>query len=72
MINDWTYENEDFDPDETYIELQLGPEDVHLLYKSVCFHLDKWTGGHPSEQERLQYFKNFLYRIVLEYKFGMN
>ena len=67
--DEWTYEDEDFDPDKTYIELQFGPEDLYLLYKSVSFHVEKWAGGDPQEQERIQYLKNFLYRIVLEYKF---
>jgi len=66
---DWVYENEDFDPNDTYIELQFGFEDLHLLYKSVSVHLDKWSGGDSEEQERIKYLKYFLYRIVLEYKF---
>ena len=39
---DWIYQDDDFDPDKTYIELQFGPEDLHLLYKSVSVHIDKW------------------------------
>ncbi len=68
---DWIYQDDDFDPDQTYVELQFGPEDLHLLYKSVSVHIEKWPGGHPEEQERLHYLKNFLYRVVLEYKFQM-
>ena len=70
MSEDWVYQDDDFNEDLPYIELQFGPEDLHLIYKSVSVHLDKWTGGDPEEQERLQYLKNFLYRIVLEYKFS--
>ena len=69
MSEDWIYQDDDFNEDLPYIELQFGPEDLHLIYKSVSVHLDKWTGGDPEEQERLQYLKNFLYRIVLEYKY---
>ena len=65
MNEDWVYENEDFDPDGTYIELQFGPEDLYLIYKSVSVHLDKWVGGHPHEQERLQYLKNFCTELCL-------
>ena len=72
MNDEWTYQDDDFNEDLPYIELQFGPEDLHLIYKSVSFHLDKWTGGDPEEQERLQYLKNFLYRIVLEYKFQID
>ena len=70
MSEEWIYQDDDFDENLPYIELQFGPEDLHLIYKSVSVHLDKWTGGDPEEQERLQYLKNFLYRIVLEYKFS--
>tara|TARA_Y100000401_G_scaffold91994_1_gene77866 strand:- start:5286 stop:5507 length:222 start_codon:yes stop_codon:yes gene_type:complete len=69
MGDQWTYQDDDFNEDLPYIELQFGPDDLHLLYKSVSVHLDKWPGGNPEEQERLQYLKNFLYRVVLEYKF---
>ena len=72
MSEEWIYQDDDFDENLPYIELQFGPEDLHLIYKSVSVHLDKWTGGDPEEQERLQYLKNFLYRIVLEYKFQID
>ena len=57
------------DEDNVYVQLDLDIEDVHFLYRSVCFHLEKWSGGDPGEQEHLYYMKDFLYRIVLEYKF---
>ena len=69
MSGEWTYQDDDFNEELPYVELQFGPDDLHLLYKSVSVHLDKWPGGNPEEQERLQYLKNFLYRVVLEYKF---
>ena len=72
MNDEWIYQDDDFNEDLPYIELQFGPEDLHLLYKSVSVHLDKWPGGDAEEQERLQYLKNFLYRIVLEYKFQID
>ena len=70
MSEDWTYQDEDFDEDLPYVELQFGIDDLRLIYKSVSVHVDKWPGGDAEEQERLQYLKNFLYRIVLEYKFS--
>ena len=70
MSEEWTYQDEDFDEDLPYVELQFGIDDLRLLYKSVSVHVDKWPGGDAEEQERLQYLKNFLYRIVLEYKFS--
>ena len=70
MSEDWIYQDDDFDENLPYIELQFGIDDLRLLYRSVSVHVDKWPGGDAEEQERLQYLKNFLYRIVLEYKFS--
>ena len=70
MDDEWIYESEDFDPDGTYIELQFGPEDLHLLYKSVCVHVDKWAVViQMNKQDSIT--SKFFYRIVLEYKFNM-
>ena len=46
MMNDdeWTYQDEDFDPDSTYIELQFGIDDVYLIYKSLQVNIDQWPG----------------------------
>jgi hypothetical protein len=52
-----------------YVEMDLDINDVFLLYNSVKFHYEKWPGGHPDEQERLVFMKDFLYRIILQYKF---
>ena len=41
------------------------------MYKAVCFHLEKHHGD-PYEQERLQHLKDFLYRIILEYKYQID
>ena len=70
--DEWTYQEEDFNEDLPFVELQFGIEDLHLLYKSVSVHYEKWPGGHPDEQARIEYLKNFLYRIILEWKYEMD
>ena len=72
MEDDWTYQDEDFDEDLPYVELQFGIDDLKLLYKSVSVHYEKWPGGDIEEQARLSYLKNFLYRIILEWKYEMD
>lgn len=72
MEDDWTYQDEDFDEDLPYVELQFGIDDLKLLYKSVSVHYEKWPGGDVEEQARLSYLKNFLYRIILEWKYEMD
>ena len=70
--NDWVYQDDDFDESLPYVELQFGVEDLQLLYKSVAVHYEKWPGGDIEEQARLDYLKNFLYRIILEWKYEMD
>ena len=55
------------DPDYT---IEMSVDDIRLLYKSVCFHLDKWPGGDAMEQEYLHHMKGCLYRMILEHKFN--
>ena len=54
------------DPDYT---VDMSMDDIRILYKSVCFHLDKWPGGDPTEQDKLVYMKGCLYRMILDYQF---
>ena len=58
--------------EENYI-LDLSIEDIHLLYDCVVRRIETWEGHpsrHPSEQEHLYYLKDWLYRLILEYKFN--
>ena len=55
----------DIDPND-YYNLDISKDGLALLYRSVCFHLEKWPGGHPEEQEALVQMKDNLFRIILE------
>ena len=70
--NEWMYQDDDFDESLPFVELQFGVEDLRLLYKYVAVHYEKWPGGDIEEQARLSYLKNFLYRIILEWKYEMD
>lgn len=59
---------EDINPDDV-IDMCVTKDGLALMYKSVCFHLDKWAGGHPYEQEALVQMKDNLLRIMLEQQF---
>ena len=54
------------DPDDT---IEMSVDDIRLLYKSVCFHLEKWPGGDPREQEALMAMKDNLFRVILAQQF---
>lgn len=60
----------DIDPDD-FINIDVTKEGLALMYKSVCFHLEKWPGNtlDPEEQVRLQQMKDNLMRIILEQQF---
>ena len=55
----------DTDPNDIY-NLDITKDGLALIYRSVCFHLEKWPGGHPGEQEALVQLKDNLFRIILE------
>ena len=69
--DEWIYQEDDFNEDLPFVELQFGPDDLYILYECVKYRYEKWPGGHPDGQTRLAYLKDFLYRIVLEWKFKM-
>jgi hypothetical protein len=54
----------DTDPD--FYNIDISKDGLALVYRSVCFHLEKWPGGHPGEQEALIQMKDNLFRIILE------
>lgn len=50
------------------LALQINEAAARLLLKSVDFHINKWAGGDPSEQEGLFALQNRLRGAVLEYQ----
>ena len=56
-------------PGEDWINIDMTKDGLILIYKSVCFHLDKWAGGDPREQVALQETKSDLFRILLAQQF---
>ena len=51
---------------EHVYQLELTPDALKLIYKSVDFHHQHWAGGDPLEQEALVYLKGLLFKCVLE------
>jgi hypothetical protein len=54
------------DTDPEFINIDMTKDGLALVYRSVCFHLEKWAGGDPREQEALVQLKDNLFRIILE------
>ena len=57
------------DTDPEYINMDVSRDGLTLMYKSVCFHLEKWPGGDPREQEALIAMKDNLFRVILAQQF---
>ncbi|CAI8155236.1 MAG: Uncharacterised protein [Prochlorococcus marinus str. MIT 9215] len=65
------------DQDKLSISIELEIDDLRLMYKSVCFHLERWQGSPgpefscpPEEQSSLMSLKSFLYAAILDYNFS--
>ena len=65
-MDDFTLESEDFDENLPYVELQLDINDVHLIYRSMDKMLETWPGGHPQEQEDIDFLETQFTKMVLE------
>jgi len=59
----------DTNPNEDYITIDITKDGLALMYRSVCFHLDKWPGGDAYEQQDLMLLKDNLFRLMLESQF---
>ena len=55
--------------EETIYQVHLTPDAIKQIHRTLSFHLDKWPGGDPEEQEALVQLKSDFYRIVLETTF---
>lgn len=51
------------------VNLDITKDGLELIYKSVCFHYEKWAGGDAQEQINLGHLKSNLFRIMLERQF---
>ena len=55
--------------DQDYYQLELPIEAVRMIHKSLSFHLEKWAGGDPCEQEDIRMMRDNFYKIILDYQF---
>ena len=58
--------------DDGYYQLDVGIEDIYLLYHCVQETIKNWPGSpaRPAhEQEHLWYLRDSFYRMVLEDRF---
>lgn len=54
------------------LEFSVDLPAVNTLLYAVRFHLDRWPGGHPVEQENLSQMRDILFRMQLELQMEMD
>ena len=67
MEDDFLYEK-DFDENIPYVQIDLGIEDIRQLYESLTLHSDNWVSSE-EKKERIDALRDFLNRLMLEYKY---
>lgn len=55
--------------DEGLMSFELNGRAIQLILKSVSFHLEKWPGGDPQEQQELMDMKLLFTAANLEFQF---
>ena len=70
MEDDFLYEK-DFDESIPYISMDIGIEDVRQIYESLTLHSENWVSC-PDKKERIDGLRDFLNRLILEYRFRID
>ena len=63
-------ENNEYD--DWIVEMQLGIDEIRMLYSHVCYAIQTWPGSParpPEEQEYLLVFKTRLFAMMTEYAY---
>ena len=55
--------------DDQYWSIELNIKGIRLIHKGLSQAVDKWSGGHPDEQEDLIAMRDNFYKLILEYQF---
>ena len=55
--------------EESYYHLELPIQAVRIIHVGLSQAVNKWSGGHPLEQEDLITMRDHFYRIILEHQF---
>ena len=72
-MNDFPEDNFDNEmPDEGFYQLNVGIDDVYLMYHCVQETIRNWPGSPArphEEQQQLWELRDNLYRCILDHKF---
>lgn len=71
MIDD-TDPISNLDEGDWYCSMNMGIDEVRLMYRHVCYAIETWPGSParpPEEQEWLLMMKSRLFAMMTEYAF---
>ena len=51
-----------------YFNFEIDGEALQYIVRAVDKYIEKWPGGHPSEQEKLKHIQLGLRKAMLEHQ----
>jgi len=54
---------------DTYYSIELNYRGIRLIHEGLSQAVEKWSGGHPDEQQNLIAMRDNFYRLILEFQF---
>ena len=55
--------------EDEYWSIELNIKGIKLIHSGLSQAVEKWSGGHPDEQQDLIAMRDNFYKRILEYQF---
>ena len=55
--------------EDEYWSIELNIKGNKLIHTGLSQAVEKWSGGHPDEQQDLITMRDNFYKLILEYQF---
>lgn len=55
--------------EDEYWSIELNIKGIKLIHSGLSQAVEKWSGGHPDEQQDLIAMRDNFYKLILEYQF---
>ena len=55
--------------EDEYWSIELNIKGIKLIHSGLSQAVEKWSGGHPDEQQDLITMRDNFYKLILEYQF---
>ena len=54
--------------DDIYFNFEVDGDALHYICRAMDKYIEKWPGGHPSEQDKLKHIQLGLRKALLDYQ----